>query len=61
MPRHWYNIELSKEETPIFREYLRKHNILFEASECYNLIHFECFMTMDEVFAANEYLDNLVK
>lgn len=57
--RHWYSLELNKEKASIFKEYLRKHNILYEPSECFNLIHFQCFMTMDEVSAANEYLDNL--
>lgn len=60
MSRHWYSLELTREEADEFRLYLKERNIMFEPSEAYNLIHFQCFMTMDEVLATNEWLDKLV-
>ena len=55
----WYSVELAKDKSDIFKEYLHKNNIRFEPSECYNLIHFECCMTTDELKAANEFLEGL--
>ena len=52
----WYSVELTRDKADIFKEYLRKNDIRFEPSACYNLIHFECCMTPDERKAANEFL-----
>lgn len=59
MIRKWYNVELTKEEATQFNHYLKTNNIKFEPSEAYNLIHFECYMTFNELFAANRYLKEL--
>lgn len=59
MIRKWYSVELTKEKASMFNEYLKVNNIKFEPSEAYNLIHFECFMDFNELFAANRYLKDL--
>ena len=59
MIRKWYNVELTKEEAAQFNNYLKANNIKFEPSEAYNLIHFQCYMTFNELFAANRYLEEL--
>lgn len=59
MVKKWYNVELTKEEATLFNNYLKENNIKFEPSEAFNLIHFECYMTFNELFAANRYLKEL--
>ena len=54
--RLWYSVELTKGTADSFKEYLHGNNIRFEPSECWNLIHFECYMDEDECKAANEFL-----
>lgn len=54
--KQWYGTELSKEEAEIFREYLLKQGIQYEASEVYHLIHFECCMTDDEAKSADNWI-----
>ena len=41
----WYNTELKDIQASIFKDFLHSHGIRFEASGCYNLIHFEIFIT----------------
>lgn len=55
--RDWYGTELTKEGAELFKLYLLQNNIYFEASEAANLIHFECFMTDEELYSADEWLD----
>lgn len=55
--RDWYGTELTKEGADLFKQYLNQNDIYFEASEADNLIHFECFMTDDELYSANEWID----
>ena len=57
--KHWYNVELTREKAEHFRNYLKSHNVKFEPSEAYNLIHFQCYMTPAEQLMANKYLYNL--
>lgn len=54
--RIWYSVELKLDDAEIFREYLVKAGIKYEPSSCYNLVHFECYMTGEERKAANEFL-----
>lgn len=54
--RAWFGSEMSKELAENFKQYLRGNNIKFEPSECYDLVHFECFMTEEEAAAANTWL-----
>lgn len=60
MVRKWYSVELTKHKAEKFNYYLKEHNIKFEPSEAFILIHFECYMTFEELYAANRFLDNLV-
>jgi len=57
--KHWCNVELVKEKAELFKDYLRHHNIYFEPSEAFNLIHFECFVTEEEHYFVNEFLAKL--
>ena len=59
MIRKWYSVELTREKACEFNKYLKDNQIKFEPSEAYNLIHFECYMTFEELYAANRYLDTL--
>lgn len=55
--RDWYGTELTKEGSELFKDYLRLNDIYFETSQADNLIHFECFMTMEELYFANKWID----
>ena len=57
MSKKWVNTELPKETAGRFKEYCRDMHIKFESSECYNLIHFECFMNEEEIIKANAFID----
>lgn len=59
MLRKWYSVELNKDDAAMFNEFLKGNSIKFEPSEAYNLIHFECYMTFEELYLANKWLDNL--
>ena len=56
MRKHWYNTELPKDDAIKFKKYLKEHNIQYEPSEAYNLIHFECLMDKTELKAACDFL-----
>lgn len=58
--RLWYSVELTLDNAEIFREYLVKAGIKYEPSGCYNLVHFECYMTNDERKAANKYIHEVI-
>lgn len=55
----WVNTELPKTMADKFKGYLREHNITYEASECFNLIHFECFMNETQIIKANAFIDKI--
>lgn len=57
--KHWYSVELTRDKADVFKQYLKENNIKFEPSEAYNLIHIQCYMSLDEQFLANKYLYNL--
>lgn len=59
MLRMWYSVELNEQKADQFNRYLKANGIKFEPSQAYNLIHFECFMTIEELNAANKYLNTL--
>lgn len=54
--RTLYNVELTKEKAEDLQRYLRNHNIYFEPSEAYNLIHIECLLNDIELDLVNEFL-----
>lgn len=53
----WVNTELPKETAGRFKEYCRDMHIKYETSECFNLIHFECYMNDEEIAKANDFID----
>lgn len=54
--RDWYGTELTKEGAELFKDYLRLNDIYFEASQAGDWIHFECFMTDEELYSADIWL-----
>ena len=46
----WFNIELKKLSSLIFKDFLRYNGYRYESSECYDLIHFEIFITSEKDF-----------
>ncbi len=54
--KRWYSVEMTKERAELFKVYLGEHSVTFEPSEAFNLIHFECLMTQDELTSANEWI-----
>ena len=58
--RMWKSTELKGNDVGRFREYLRDMHINFETSEVeYGYIHFEVFVSKEELDKANEFLMNL--
>lgn len=47
----WRGFDVPKGTGEIFKNYFREHHIPFEASENYDLTHFEYFATSDETYA----------
>ena len=54
--KQWYSSEMNKTEAELFKKYLFKHNIRYEASDVCHLTHFECYMTEDEMLGANDWI-----
>jgi len=50
----WYNIELKLLSAEVLKEYLRNNGIRFESSGCFDLIHFEIFVTSQQIFDSIE-------
>ena len=46
----WFNVELNKIQSIIFKDFLRYHGYRYEPSSCYDLIHFEIFITSEKDF-----------
>ena len=46
----WYNTELKNIQSQLFKDFLHDNGYRFEASGCYNLIHFEVFVTTEKDF-----------
>lgn len=57
--KHFYNVELNKEDAEKLKVYLKENGIYFEPSACYNLIHFEINIDEEEVKKVNAFLENL--
>ena len=57
--RTYYNVELPKETAGRFKEYCRDMHLKYEASECFNLIHFEVNCNENELKEANAFLNTL--
>ena len=58
--KKFYFVEL-KEQTKIdaLKGKMRKMSIHYEASECYNMVHFEILLTPEEVITLNNFLDTI--
>ena len=52
------SVELPRESAEDFKRYLKDNAIHYEASECYNLIHFEVLVDEYEEKECNQYLEN---
>lgn len=57
--KHFYNVELNKEDAEKLKAYLRDNGIYFEPSSCYNLIHFEVKVDEAEAEQVNKFLAEL--
>jgi hypothetical protein len=57
--RRWVSTELPKGIADHFKQYLRNNHIIYEASECGNLIHFEVLADRETVRKANVFLEVL--
>lgn len=53
----WWNIDLSESDSIKFRQYLLDNNYKFETSGCFELVHFEIFLTADEAAEVDKWLD----
>ena len=55
--RKWLNTELTKDEAEMLKDFLDENEIEYEASEAYNLIHFEINVNEYEKEAINGFID----
>lgn len=57
--KHFYNVELNKEDAEKLKAHLKDNGIYFEPSSCYNLIHFEVKVDEMELEKVNKFLAEL--
>ena len=57
--KHFYNVELNKEDAEKLKVFLKENGIYFEPSSCYNLVHFEVKANEAELKMVNDFLENL--
>lgn len=57
--KHFYNVELNKDDAEKLKAYLKDNGIYFEPSSCYNLIHFEVKVDEAEAEQVNKFLAEL--
>ena len=56
----YYSVELSIISAELFKDYLRNESIKYEPSSCYNLTHFEIFVTSQKQYdSINAFLQFL--
>jgi hypothetical protein len=55
--RTWLNTEVTVEEAAMLKDFLDENEIEYEASEAYNLIHFEINVNEYEKEAINGFID----
>lgn len=53
------NVQLSKEKADKLKRFLIDNQIKYETSECFDYIHFEVFISIQEVTKVNDFLMNL--
>ena len=57
--KHFYSVELNKEDAEKLKAFLKENGIYFEPSACYSLIHFEVKVDEAELEKVNGFLENL--
>lgn len=57
--RNWLNVELTLDESVVFKKFLDFHHIKYESSECYNMIHIEVYVDEWESELCDNFLMNL--
>lgn len=57
--KHFYNVELNKDDAEKLKAYLKDNGIYFEPSSCYNFIHFEIKVDEAEAEQVNKFLAEL--
>lgn len=57
--KHFYSVELNKDDAEKLKAFLKSNGIYFEPSSCYNLVHFEIKANEKELAEANTFLENL--
>lgn len=61
LERKWYSSEMRRCYADKFKEYLREQGLKYEPSEVDDdYIHFEVYMTLEELRAANIWIDRNV-
>lgn len=56
--KRWYSVELEPGDSRLFKLALNDFGIQYEASECFNLIHFEVYCDRNTVDELNTWIDN---
>jgi len=55
----WYNVELNKVDSDLFRTELKTNNIYYEASGAGKMTHFEIKCNKEQLNRLNNFLDTL--
>lgn len=56
--RQYYNIELSQKDAEKLQQHLYNENIHFEASGCFELVHFEIELNYEKFCQLNDWLNS---
>lgn len=57
--RNWKSVNLTKEDTDLFRNFLIDNEIRFETSGNGNLVHFEVLVNSTEQAVCDNFLSNI--
>ena len=55
--KRYVSCELPPHEAAEFKKYLTGQDVIFETSECFNLIHFSVLADEEEIQKANDFID----
>lgn len=58
--RQYLSVELEFAEAEKFRVFLKESGIKYEASQAWDLVHFECLMDEVDRFFADHFLQKIV-
>lgn len=59
MRKDWKSVNLTKEDSELFRKFLIDNEIRFETSGNGNLVHFEVLVNSTEQTACDKFLSNI--